>query len=69
MLKGKKDKIKVVNKSGGPLGWVFFTAWVGALFYFEGIAYGFWPSVLAFLKACIWPAYVLHAVLKVLNIS
>jgi len=64
----KSDKVKVVNKNKGPLGFVFFMAWVGALFYFEGIAYGFGPSVLAFLKACVWPAYVIHAVLGLLNI-
>ena len=64
----KSDKVKVVNKNKGPLGWVFFTAWVGALFYFQGIAYGFGPSVLAILKACVWPAYVVHAVLGLLNI-
>lgn len=69
MWKANKDKIKVVNKNKGPLGWVFFTAWVGALFYFEGIAYGFWGSILAILKACVWPAYVIHAVLGLLNIN
>lgn len=66
----KKDKKaqKIMGKGSGPLGFVFFMGWVGAVFYFEGIAYGFWNSVLAFLKACIWPAYVVHAVLGLLNI-
>lgn len=68
MVKIDKKSVKVINKGKGPLGFVFFFAWVGALFYFEGIAYGFWDSVLAFLKACVWPAYVIHAVLGLLNI-
>jgi len=68
MWKSNKDKVKVANKSKGPLGMVFFFAWVGALFYFEGVAYGFWGSILAFLKACVWPAYVVHAVLGLLHV-
>lgn len=64
-----KNSVKVINKNKGPMGGVLFAAWIGAIFYFEGIAYGFWPSVLAFLKACVWPAYVVHAVLGLLHIS
>ncbi len=67
-MKGKRTTKKVVKNSAGPLGFVFFAAWIGALFYFQGIAFGFWGSVLAFLKACIWPAYVIHAVLGLLHI-
>jgi len=68
MTKVGNKSIKVINKSGGPQSFVFFAAWIGAVIYFEQIAYGFWPSVLAFLKACVWPAYVVHAVLGLLNI-
>lgn len=58
---------KVIAKDG-PLGWVFFTAFVGAVIYFIQQAEGFWEVVLSFLQAAVWPAYVLHAVLKLLDI-
>jgi len=68
MIKEGKKRAKVIKKGGGPMGFVFFFGWVGALFYFEGIAYGFWGSVLAFLKSIVWPAYVVHAILGLLHI-
>lgn len=57
----KVKPVKVINQ--GPAGFVFFVAWVGALVYFIGRVDGFWNIVLAFLKACVWPAYVLYHVL------
>jgi hypothetical protein len=63
----KKDKVKVINK-GGPLGFVFFTAWIGALVYFVQNSVGFWGFILAVLKSLVWPAFVLHAVLKLLAV-
>jgi hypothetical protein len=67
MFKGKKDRVKVVNK-GGPLGFFFFAAWIGALIHFEQLAYGFWPSIGAFFKSIVWPAYVIHNVLILLKV-
>jgi hypothetical protein len=61
------SRTKVVNDSSW--GFVLFTAWFGALVYFVQQSSGFSGFVVAFLKACVWPAYVLHAVLKLLNIS
>ncbi len=58
---------KKMMKGGKPLGPVFFTAWIGAFIYFEQIAHGFWPSVLAFLKSIVWPAYVVLHVLRILH--
>jgi len=60
--------VKVINKGGGPFGWIFFTAWIGALVYFVGKVDGFWNIVLAFLKSIVWPAYVLHHVLALLKV-
>lgn len=65
---GKKDKTMKAVNTGGPWGFVLFTAWVGALVYFEQQAHSFWTVITAFLKACVWPAYVLHAVLGALHI-
>jgi len=67
MAKARKAT-KVVNKNGGPTGFVLFVAWFGALVYFIGQVDGFWNIVLAFLKACVWPAYVLYNVLQLLQV-
>lgn len=64
----KKHARKVVN-DGGPMGFVLFAAWMGAVVYFVGQVDGFWNIILAFLKACVWPAYVLYHVLQLLNVS
>lgn len=52
----------------GPSGFVFFVAWVGALVYFVNQASGFWEVILAFLKACVWPAFLIYHVLQALHI-
>ena len=67
MAKNEKNVIKVVNK-GGPVGGVLFMAWVGALVYFVQQSVGFGEFILAVLKACVWPAYVVHSVLGLLNL-
>lgn len=61
------QKVKVVNESGA--GFAMFLAWVGAVFYFVGRVDGLWNIIVAFLQACVWPAYLLYAVLKALNVS
>ncbi len=63
----KEKSIRVVEK-GGPTGFVFFVAWIGALVYFVGQVDGFWNIIGAFLKACVWPAYVLYHVLELLGV-
>lgn len=61
----KHTKTAVDN---GPMGFVLFTAWIGAVVYFVGKADGFWNIVVAFLQACVWPAYLLYHVLQVLRV-
>lgn len=64
-----KDKaVKAVNNTAGPWGYVLFMAWVGAVIYFVGQVDGFWNIIVAFLKACVWPAYVMYDVLQSLGI-
>jgi hypothetical protein len=63
----KAGNAKVIVRDSG-IGWILFTAYVGALIYFIQRAEGILEVVLAFLQAAVWPAYVLHAVLKLLNI-
>lgn len=62
------NKTQVVTRDA-PMGWVLFTAYFGALVYFIQRSDGFWEVVFSFLQAAVWPAYVLHAVLKILNIQ
>lgn len=53
------QKVKVIHENG-PMGWVLFTAWIGALVYFINNAIGFWEVVLAVLKSFVWPAYLIY---------
>lgn len=66
MSKENIKKVKVMNQA--PVGFVFFTAWVGALVYFVGRVDGFWNIILAFLNACVWPAFLVHRVFEMLGI-
>jgi len=63
----KNVPVKVIDKSG-PTGFVLFVAWFGALVYFVGQVDGFWNIIVAFIKACVWPAYLLYHLLQVLNV-
>lgn len=65
MLMANKT-VRVINDHG-PSGFVMFVAWVGALVYFVQQSVGFWGFILAFLKACVWPAFVAYHVLKLLH--
>ncbi len=59
--------VKVVTDSG-VWGWIFFTAYIGAVIYFFQFDLSFWGFVLALLKAAVWPAYVLFEVLGSLGV-
>lgn len=61
----KKHTQKAVDH--GPMGWVMFTAWIGAIVYFVGNVDGFWNIIVAFLQACVWPAYVVYHALGALG--
>jgi hypothetical protein len=67
MTKSEKNFIKV-NKSDGAMGFVLFVAWFGALVYFVQQSEGFWGFILAFLKACVWPAFLVHRAFEALGI-
>jgi hypothetical protein len=63
----QNGKIKIINQQG-PWGYVLFMAYIGAAVYFVRLSDGFWGFILALLKAAVWPAYVLHNVLGLLNV-
>lgn len=65
MSKGN-GSVKVINQHG-PMGFVLFTAFVGALVYFIDKADGFWEVIGAFFQAIVWPGFVIYHVLQLLG--
>lgn len=63
----KRDQAAAMAYSQGPLGWVLFAAWVGAVVYFLPLNPGFWGFFVALFKAAVWPGYVLYHVLGLLS--
>lgn len=61
-------KAIVINKyAENTSGWIYCLGIVGAFVYFlQGVS-GFWPVVLALLKAFIWPAFMVYEVFKFLG--
>lgn len=49
-------------------GWFAFLTYIGAAWYFLQISYGFWDSILALLKAGVWPAFLIHRAFELLSI-
>ncbi len=60
--------VKVVTDQGA-LGWVVFTAYIGAVIYFFQLNVTVLGFIIALIKAIFWPAYVLYAVMHNLGIS
>ena len=54
------------NASGGA---VYGLGFIGAAIYFIAKATGFWVGVLGFLKAMVWPAFLVYEALKALGVS
>lgn len=49
-------------------GCVYFLTFIGAAIYWIGKADGFWWGVVAFLKAIVWPVFVIIEVLSRLGL-
>jgi hypothetical protein len=54
-----------IQKSG-PAGAVYGLGLIGGAVYFIGHAATFWLGVLGFLKALVWPAFLVYRALEVL---
>ncbi len=69
MKSNEKDCMKPrgYSHSGGSQA-VYGLGFIGACVYFIGNAATFWLGVLGFLKALVWPAMLVYAALKYLNI-
>ncbi len=64
MIKG--DKAHVMHQHG-PLGFIMFVAFIGALVYFFQRAHNFGDVLFAFLQALVWPGIVVYHVLQALG--
>ena len=53
--------------SHAPHSAVYGLGFIGAAIYFISHAAGFWPGVLGFLKAIVWPAFLVYEALKAVN--
>lgn len=59
--------MKNENYHSAPSGAVYGLGLIGAAIYFIGTATTFWMGVLGFLKALIWPVFLVYELLKYLN--
>lgn len=55
------------HHGGGASGAAFFFAFIGVAVYNIQQVHGFWPIVLAILKAIVWPAFLLYHVFSMLH--
>lgn len=63
-----KKKIKCNNlHEHGTSGAIYGLGFIGAAVYYISNATSFWTGVLGFLKALVWPAFVVYGLLKYLG--
>lgn len=60
-IKQMKEKIRNQNNSSNA---VYGLGFIGAAIYFIMNATGFWVGLLGFLKALVWPAFLVYEALK-----
>ena len=60
-------KTGIKNSCGGCSGCGYFLGFIGAATYYISTATGFWAGVLGFLKAIVWPAFLVFELLKFLG--
>ena len=64
----KKAKCSQVTSKCGPCGGgIYFLGGLGAAIYYISTATGFWMGVLGVLKAFVWPAFLVFALMKYLG--
>lgn len=64
-----KKEVKVINRyrSGGAAGAVYGLGFIGALIYYIQGSQTFLEGVVGFLKALVWPAFLIYRVLQLLK--
>ena len=61
-------KGKAYKTGAGAGGWVCFFGWLGALVYYMQVSSGFWDVILGILKSFIWPAFLVHGLMKFIGL-
>ncbi|MFC1768621.1 hypothetical protein ACFLZX_02560 [Nanoarchaeota archaeon] len=64
--KKKKCEIKLDECKGGG-GCAYILGVIGAAVYYISIATGFWNGVVGLLKALVWPAFLVHGLLRLIG--
>ena len=59
---------KCMNGGCGCGGAAYGLGFIGAAIYYISNASGFWMGVLGFLKALVWPAFLVYELLKFLAV-
>lgn len=65
-----KNYKKIMCKGKGDCDsndYIYILGFVGAAVYYISTATGFWVGVLGFLKAMVWPAFLVFELLKYLG--
>lgn len=55
---------RMTSRGAAGGGAVYFLGFLGAAIYYIQIASGFWWGVVGFLKALVWPAFLVYALLQ-----
>lgn len=60
-----RDKVNQCTPASGA---VYGLGLIGAAIYYISTATGFWVGVLGFLKAIVWPVFLVYEALKYLGV-
>jgi len=63
MVKKKVIKTKMRCSPSNCGGGIYFLGFLGAVIYYIQNATGFWMGVIGFLKALVWPVFVIYKLL------
>ena len=64
IINTKSIKMKKMMQNDGPAGAIYAFGLIGAAVFYISQATGFWMGVLGFLKAIVWPAFLVYEALK-----
>lgn len=59
--------MKEAVQQNGPNSAVYGLGFVGAVIYYVSAATGFWSGVIGFLKAIVWPAFLVYEALSAIH--
>ncbi len=62
-----KKNIKGKCYDNGTSGAIYGLGFIGAAIYYISLATSFWMGVLGFLKALVWPAFLVYELLNFLG--